>query len=83
MKDHSWDRGDGFIQTSGSSQWPSDDDEDSPYDTFACTVCEHQFDAQMYGMRHKGEESFESMVSRRIQAHIMTHMLALLKKEVL
>ena len=38
-----------FERQSGSSQWPSDDPENSPVDGFICRLCGWNFEEQMYG----------------------------------
>jgi hypothetical protein len=73
MRGDRFDRGDGFYQTGGSSQWPSDDPEDSPDDTFECKLCEYTFQAQMYGGSWVGVESFDLQIYRKIQAHMLAH----------
>lgn len=38
-----------FFQTIGSSEWPSNNPEDSPLDTFTCLRCHWKFESRMHG----------------------------------
>lgn len=46
LSDPIWDK---FERISGSRTYPSDDPNDSPYDTFKCKLCGWSFKEVMYG----------------------------------
>ena len=73
MRGDTFDRKDGFLQTSGSNQWPPGDDEDSPCDRFECKVCGYEFSFEMYGSGWIGDPSPDEKVTGIIRAHMLSH----------
>jgi len=50
---------DHFNHKSGSDVWPSDNPNDSPYDTFTCRHCGRSTELRMYGSFGLGEDPWK------------------------
>ena len=61
---------DHFTYISGSKIWPSDDPEDSPFDTFTCKHCGASKKIEMYGSRYIDEPSFEDNAKIILREHL-------------
>ena len=61
---------DHFEHKLGSKVWPSDDLEDSPFDTFTCKHCGALKDLEMYGTMQIGDESFRKRARDVLQDHL-------------
>ena len=59
-----------FTHKSESRVWPSDNPNDSPFDTFTCKKCGEQFSLQMYGGSFAGERSFFEKAADILLAHL-------------
>lgn len=59
-----------FIETFGSSIWPSDDPNDSPFNTFTCKHCGKAFKLKCFGACKLGDKSFYYRNSDVLSNHI-------------
>lgn len=61
---------DHFHRKSGSNVWPSDNPDDSPYDTFVCKHCAASKSILMYGSRFIGDRTFEEEARIVLKDHL-------------
>ena len=54
-----------FDYKSGSRVWPSDDPNDSPFDTFTCKLCGWSFKQQTCGSFPMNYDPWETVKSRK------------------
>lgn len=65
-----WDVNDYFDRKSGSKVWPSNNPEDTPFDTFTCKICGYTFTEQMYGAFSDTEKAPEAKANEKMLTHI-------------
>jgi hypothetical protein len=73
MNSEIWDY---YEHKQGSSVWPSDNPEDSPFDTFICKICKTKYKLQMYGGRSIYDPSFEEQALTVLRDHIIVKHVA-------
>lgn len=60
-----------FDYISGSNQWPSNDPEDSPFNTYVCLHCGYEIYHQDYGSWPTNEPSPQDRLLARLTYHIV------------
>ncbi len=63
-----------FKRKSGSNVWPSDDPQDSPFDTFTCHICGESISLQIYGERPIDSKSFDERAADALRDHMLSHL---------
>ena len=70
---NSWKAIDYFNYKSGSKIWPSDDPEDSPYDTFTCKYCGYTFSVRVCGSFFVGGTFGMENAEDKMVEHVMKY----------
>ena len=60
-----------FDRIYGSKIWPSDDPNDSPFDTFKCKLCDWKFKEKSNGIFYQGQTTPETIILKKMTRHLI------------